>query len=180
MYKIIVAHDRKFGIGKDGKIPWHFSADLKWFKKQTIGHTVIMGRKTYESIGKPLPDRDNIVLSRKADIISGVEVVHSLLGAIRLTKDRQGDNWIIGGSEIYRMFLEADLVGEIYGTHIYGDYGCDRFFNFTKLKGSWKYEIIAGNANYYRYKGKQITDFNPEDTVITLGEQMALNKEIYK
>ena len=84
---IIVAISENFVIGIDNKLPWHISEDLKNFKKVTLNHSVIMGRKTFESIGKPLIERRNIVITRdKALKISGVEVVTSLNDAIRFNE----------------------------------------------------------------------------------------------
>lgn len=87
----IVATDRKGTIGKDGDIPWYLPADLKYFKAVTLGHPVIMGRKTFASIGRPLPKRTNIVLTRDAFFTaSGVVVAHSLREAINSTQDILG------------------------------------------------------------------------------------------
>lgn len=91
-------------IGVDGKLPWHLPADLKHFKEVTSGGTVIMGRKTYESIGKPLPNRLNIVMTRdKTFSAPGVEVVHSEEELFQKIKTKP-KNFIIGGAEIYEMF----------------------------------------------------------------------------
>jgi len=89
-------------IGKDGKIPWHIPEDFKWFKRTTLGQSVLMGRKTYESLGRALPNRRNLVVTRGADI-AGVEMVRDL-GAFR-AEDYPGDVWVIGGAEIYRQML---------------------------------------------------------------------------
>lgn len=101
MVSIIVAVSENGVIGVDNKLPWYIPEDLKRFKKLTKGNTVIMGRKTYESIGKPLPDRINIVVSRNKDLnIPGCLVVHSMAQAIKkANKDK--DVFIIGGGEIY-------------------------------------------------------------------------------
>jgi dihydrofolate reductase len=108
---IIVAVAKSGVIGIDGKIPWRHPADMKRFKEVTTGHTVIMGRKTYESMGKPLPNRRNIVVTRAA--IAGVECVPSLAEALALVKD---DAFIIGGARLYAEgmahadFLDVTLV----------------------------------------------------------------------
>jgi dihydrofolate reductase len=97
-------------IGKDGKIPWHIPEDFKWFKKTTTGQAVLMGRKTFESLGRPLPNRRNLVVSRAGDLGEGVEMVRDL-AAFR-PEDYPCDVWVIGGGEIYRQTL--DTCEEIY------------------------------------------------------------------
>jgi dihydrofolate reductase len=89
-------------IGKEGKLPWHIPEDFKWFKKATSGQAVLMGRKTYESLGRALPDRRNLVVSRGSDL-AGVEMVRDLEGF--RPKDYPCDVWVIGGAEIYRQML---------------------------------------------------------------------------
>ncbi len=104
---VIVAVSENLVIGYKNALPWHISEDLKNFKKITTNHSVVMGRKTFESIGKPLKDRRNIVISRdKALKISGVEVVNSLDDAICLTKD-ENEIFIIGGEQIYKMAMSS-------------------------------------------------------------------------
>ncbi len=98
----IAAMSRNRAIGLEGRIPWHLSEDLKFFKRTTLGHVVLMGRKTYESIGKPLPGRDNWVLSRTADI-PGVQVLRSL---DEIPAPPEGKNiYLIGGAELYAALL---------------------------------------------------------------------------
>lgn len=100
----IVATDLNGCIGKGNQIPWHLPADLKYFRMLTTGHTVIMGRKTFESIGKPLPNRVNIVISRKSDYeAEGCTVVQDIEMALELSKSNKSEKvFIIGGGEIYR------------------------------------------------------------------------------
>jgi len=90
-------------IGKDEKIPWHIPEDFKWFKKTTAGQAVLMGRKTYESLGRPLPNRRNLVVTRRADLGAGVEIVRNL--DVFNPADYPCDVWVIGGAEIYRQML---------------------------------------------------------------------------
>ncbi|MEW6056695.1 MAG: dihydrofolate reductase [Bdellovibrionota bacterium] len=116
MISLIVAMDRNRVIGVENKLPWHLPADLKRFKTLTMGHHIIMGRKTYESIGKPLPGRMNVVVTRQAGLkIEGCKVVHSLEAAVKLA---QGDNeaFIIGGAELFSQALE--FVEKIYLTRV--------------------------------------------------------------
>lgn len=91
-------------IGRDGAMPWHLPEDLKFFRRTTTGHPVVMGRKTWESLGRPLPNRRNIVLSRQLAEAPGAEIVRSVeeLDALGLA----GDVFIIGGAEIYRLLLQ--------------------------------------------------------------------------
>ena len=120
---IIVAVSENFVIGIDNKLPWHISEDLKNFKKVTLNHSVIMGRKTFQSIGKPLIERRNIVITRdKALKISGVEVVTNLNDAIDLTNDEK-EIFIIGGEQIYNiaMPLATNMIVTKVLTEIKGD-----------------------------------------------------------
>jgi dihydrofolate reductase len=120
----VVAVSKNGVIGKNGKLPWHFSSDLKFFKKLTTGHTVIMGRVTFDSIGKPLPNRRNIVVSRQARSVPGVEFAPSVAEALKLAKG--GEVFIIGGASIYKETL--DLVDAIYLTHIDQVFEGDAFY----------------------------------------------------
>jgi dihydrofolate reductase len=110
-------------IGNKGKIPWHLSDDLKRFKQLTMGHTVIMGRKSYESIGKPLPGRRNIVITSRT--IPGVECAPSLEAALQ-TIQREATVFIIGGGMLYAAALP--LADAFYLTHVDGEYTGDTFF----------------------------------------------------
>ena len=134
-FKAIVARDVNHGIGKDGSIPWHCPEDLKHFKSETKGHTVVMGRKTAESIrnrlGGPLPDRTNIVLSKSGWSSDGFVTVKSKKEVMDLHK-RQG-NWysaivvyVIGGKEIYDLFMPE--IEEIILSDIGVEHECDTFF----------------------------------------------------
>lgn len=102
----IVAVARNHAIGKDGKLPWHYSSDLKFFKETTSGNTVVMGRKTYESIGKPLPKRLNIVLSQSDALKkqTGILVLGSREKFLTLAGYLNGDVYIIGGAKTYAEF----------------------------------------------------------------------------
>lgn len=108
MRKVIVAAVGRNGvIGVDGRLPWRIPEDLARFKKLTMGHAIVMGRATFESIGRPLPGRTNIILTRDPDWSqSGVEVVRSMEHAVELAAAREQDVFICGGAEIYRVALE--------------------------------------------------------------------------
>ena len=122
----VVAVSKNGVIGKNGKLPWHFTADLKFFKNLTTGHTVIMGRKTFDGIGKPLPNRENIVISRRPRAeTAGVKFVESVDQA--LERAQKGKIFIIGGASIYRE--TAHLIDGIYLTRIDEDYEGDAFYS---------------------------------------------------
>lgn len=116
---IIVAMAHSQVIGLNNQMPWHLPADLAWFKKNTLNKPVIMGRKTFESIGKPLPNRHNIVISRQSAVNSNPNIswVKSIDEAIQLTKKLNANEvFIIGGGNIYNQVLP--LVNRLYLTHI--------------------------------------------------------------
>ena len=122
-------------IGKDNKTPWHLPADLQFFKKTTMGYPIIMGRKTYDSIGRALPGRLNIILSRDENlVIDGCTVVNSLESALLVAQDFE-EVFITGGSHLYNKFLEhAD---RLYLTLINKEFEGDTFFpDYTQYK--WK------------------------------------------
>lgn len=103
--KAVVAMASNRIIGRDGDLPWRLSEDLKWFKKMTLGHPIVMGRKTMESLGRPLPKRRNIVISRNlADVADGFELVRSCGEAITLLDGEEAAS-IIGGAQIYREMI---------------------------------------------------------------------------
>ncbi|HEV7683441.1 MAG TPA: dihydrofolate reductase [Pyrinomonadaceae bacterium] len=103
----IVAVDRNGAIGKGGKLPWHYSADMKFFKETTTGNAVVMGHKTWLSLKKPLPNRLNIVLSRKSEIKpqDSVLVLRDVESVLAAAKDLKTDLYVIGGEQVYRAFL---------------------------------------------------------------------------
>lgn len=137
MISIIVAYDKNRAIGKDNKLCWRQSNDLKRFKELTTDKTVVMGRKTFESIGKPLPNRKNIVLTRQRVEIDCVEVVSSITDI----KDIKEDIFIIGGGEIYKLFL--DVADRIYATEIDCEIEADTWF--PEIGNNWK--IIKSEKN---------------------------------
>lgn len=105
----IVAIAKNFAIGKDGKLPWHYSSDLKFFRETTVGNTVVMGFHTWTSIGKPLPKRLNIVLSSKANLENRADVLllRSKPEVLALANYLKGDLFIIGGAKTYENFADA-------------------------------------------------------------------------
>lgn len=114
----IIALSRNFAIGRDGKLPWHYSADLQFFKKTTTGNAVVMGSNTWRSIGKPLPGRLNIVLSRTGNVDTPGEVMRlsDAQEVVELAKYLNRDVFIIGGAKTYSEF--ADLIDKWIVTEI--------------------------------------------------------------
>ena len=123
---IIVAMDDNRLIGKDNALPWRLPADLAYFKKNTTGKTVLMGRKTFESIGRALPNRRNVVISRNSAFVAeGCEVVGSIDAALDLTKDDE-EVMVMGGASFYEQMLPS--VNRLYITQIEGTYEGDAYF----------------------------------------------------
>ncbi|PVX50906.1 uncharacterized protein (TIGR00369 family) [Balneicella halophila] len=123
---IIVAIAENNAIGKDNDLLWHLPGDLKRFKQITTGHSIIMGRKTFESIGKPLPNRRSIVITNNKDYkAEGVTVVHSISEALEVTKN-EDEVFIIGGGKIYDLTLP--LVHRMYLTIVHETFNADTFF----------------------------------------------------
>ncbi len=123
MISLIVAVSKNGIIGNKGRLPWHLPADLKRFKQLTMGHPILMGRKTFESVGKPLPGRTNIVITRQPDFQAcGATMVHSLKEALLLCENEK-EVFVIGGAEIYRQALP--FADRIYLTRINQDFKGD-------------------------------------------------------
>ena len=116
-------------IGKNNDLPWRISKDLKYFKDKTLGHTIVMGRKCFESIGEPLPDRKNIVLTRNKNYIAnGCDVMHLIEEVLSLKEDL----FIIGGSEIYKEFLP--YCDKLYFTQIFNSIDGDTYLDIDLSK----------------------------------------------
>jgi dihydrofolate reductase len=124
MISFVVAMDENRAIGKDNTLPWHLPADLQYFKKVTMGKPIVMGRKTYESIGKPLPGRENIVVTRHLEYnAEGTTIVHSI---DEVLKKEAEEICVIGGTEIFKMFLP--VADRLYITEIHDTFDADTFF----------------------------------------------------
>ncbi|MFF3100099.1 dihydrofolate reductase [Viridibacillus arvi] len=127
MISLIVAHDENNVIGLNNAMPWHLPGDLAYFKRTTMGKPMIMGRKTFESIGKPLPGRTNIVITRDEEYArEGIVIVHSLEEALALAEKESEEIMIIGGEQIFRMTLP--MADRLYVTKIEKQYEGDTFF----------------------------------------------------
>lgn len=142
---IIVAVAENGVIGKDNQLLWRLSEDLKQFKKRTTDHAIIMGRKTFDSIGKPLPNRINIVISRSKDLeIQGCIVVNSLEKAIEVASHQTDKNevFIIGGEKIYN--LSEKLATKLYLTKVKATLEGDAIFNIKPYE-NW---TLVSSASY--------------------------------
>ena len=138
---IIAAIAQNRALGKDNQLLWHLSEDLKFFKRMTQNHPVIMGRKTYESIGRPLPNRSNIVISSQltADALPGCLIARSLADAIELAQkadDGTQEIFIIGGAQIYAQAVQADLATRLLLTEVKHDFDADAFF--PEIGNDWQ------------------------------------------
>ncbi len=126
MISLIVAASTNNVIGADGALPWRLSDDLRRFKEITMGRPIVMGRKTWESIGRPLPGRQNIVISRQPDFVAdGCDVVASAIEAISAADDAD-EIMVIGGSQVYQLFLPD--AGRLYLTRVHAEINGDTFF----------------------------------------------------
>ena len=145
---IIVAIARNHVIGRKNQLPWHLSEDLKHFKEITMGHPVIMGDVTFRSIGKPLPGRENVVISLDKNFSAeGVKIVHSLDEVVALYQDKEA--FIIGGAQLYKAALP--FVEKVYLTHIDQDFEGDSF-----LEVDWErdFEVIEKSERFVSEKDK--------------------------
>lgn len=158
---IIVAMAQNRVIGLNGQMPWHLPADLAWFKKNTVGKPVIMGRKTFESIGRPLPNRHNIVISRtitnQTTVMNEKTIttwVQSIDEAINLAKNQAVDEaFIIGGGNIYQQALS--LVDQLYLTHIDATLSGDTCFpdyHPDEWRKTYQEDHKADDKNPYDYQ----------------------------
>ncbi|MGA9771272.1 MAG: dihydrofolate reductase [Blastocatellia bacterium] len=125
---LLVAMDEKRGIGKAGGLPWRLSSDMKRFRELTMGHHIVVGRKTFESIGRPLPGREMIIVTRSESIaFEGCFITHSVEEAVSLARERgESELFICGGAEIYAQTLGA--ADRLYLTLVHADCDADTFF----------------------------------------------------
>lgn len=148
---ICAVAEKKRGIGKDNKLLWNIPKDLEHFKKTTLNHPVIMGQKTFESIGRPLPNRENIVISKDPNLkIDGCVICHSIEEAINVASQKDNEEiFFIGGGSIYAQTI--DLADKLYLTLVEGDFEADTFFpDYSSFKiVSEKFE--ESNGYKFRY-----------------------------
>ena len=140
-------------IGKNNKLPWHLPADLKFFKATTLHHPILMGRKTYDSIGKPLPQRTSIIITRQPDYqVPGTLVVNSLSEGIKEAQRINRDIFIIGGAEILKEALP--LIDTMYLTFIQATFDGDVFYpeyNEQEWQEVWREDHQPDEKNKYPY-----------------------------
>ena len=154
MITIIAAIGKNNELGKDNDLIWHLPADLKRFKRVTTGHTIIMGRNTFESIGKPLPNRRSVIITRNKEYTQeGCDVVHSLEEAIQLI-DANEDAFIIGGAQIYKEAMGKGFVDQLDITQVHEAFEADVFFppiETTKWKLVANEDFSADEKNKHNY-----------------------------
>ncbi|MBM7705606.1 dihydrofolate reductase [Chryseomicrobium aureum] len=158
MITFIVAHDEKHVIGHNNEMPWHIPEDLKYFKENTLGRPVIMGRNTFESIGRPLPGRDNIVMTRNKEFSAeGVKIVHTFEEALLYGQSLHEEVVVIGGAKVFTEYL--DYADRLLITEIHKQYEGDAFFpeynDFILEWESPKHTSKSGvDFTYKRYSRK--------------------------
>ena len=154
MITIIAAIANNNALGKDNDLIWHLPADLKRFKKVTSGHHILMGRNTFESIGKPLPNRTSVIITRNNDYFKdGCLIANSIEEAIELSKE-DADVFIIGGEQIYKQAIEKELVDRLDITIVHHEFEADVFFpeiDMNVWKEASRENFIADAKNKYDY-----------------------------
>src|SRR3990172_12987577 len=152
---LVAAVDQKGGIGRDNRLPWHLSDDLKHFRRLTMGHHVLMGRKTYQSSQGKMPGRKLIVLTRTADFTaSDAQIVSSLDGGIQLALDAgETELFVIGGAQVFAQALP--IAQRLYYTEVHADANADSFFPQLD-RAQWReisrQDFPAGPKNDYSFK----------------------------
>lgn len=152
MISFLFAMGKNRVIGRDNQLPWHLPADLAYFKKKTMGHPIVMGRKTYESIGKPLPGRENVIVTRNSEYeAEGCTVVHSVDEACRMFPDDE-EIFVIGGAKLFDAFYP--FADRMYVTYINETFEGDTFFRAID-DSEWKRTSvekgIKNDKNRYEY-----------------------------
>ena len=154
MITVIAAIATNNALGKDNDLIWHLPADLKRFKKVTTGHYIVMGRNTFESIGRPLPNRTTIIITRNKNYFKeGCLIAHSLEEAIELVENDDAV-FIIGGAQIYKEAIEKDLVNQLDITRVHKEFEADVFFPEIDLniwKETSREDFKADEKNKFDY-----------------------------
>ncbi|MFJ7975387.1 dihydrofolate reductase [Peribacillus sp. JNUCC 23] len=154
MISFMFAMDENRIIGKDNTLPWYLPADLQYFKKVTMGHPILMGRKTYESIGKPLPGRENIILTRNADYQQeGITVISDMKEAVAYADALDEEVFVIGGAEIFQQLISD--CKRLYITQIHHSFEGDTYFpelNMSKWQTVSKTTGIVDEKNKYPHE----------------------------
>lgn len=153
MISMIVAHDENRVIGSNNEMPWHLPEDLAYFKSVTLHKPVIMGRKTFESIGRPLPNRTNIIITRNKEFeAEGTHVFHSMEDAVEFAKQQGDEQLIIGGAQIFKDYL--DMADQLYITEIHETFEGDAYFpEYPEFELQWESDKMTSKAGIdYTYK----------------------------
>lgn len=130
MISLLLAMDANRLIGRENQLPWHLPKDLAYFKRMTMNHKIVMGRKTFDSIGRPLPGRENIILTRDKQFSrNDCLIIHSMDELLELSKQSDEEIFVIGGSEIFKEILPHS--DRLYITHIYHEFEGDTYFPET-------------------------------------------------
>lgn len=153
MVTVIAAIAKNNALGKDNDLIWHLPADLKRFKKVTTGHHILMGRNTYESIGKPLPNRTSVIITRRDDyFVDGCLIANSIEDAIKMVED--DEVFIIGGAQIYQQVLDKNLADRLDITIVHEEFEADVFFpeiDMSVWKEVAREDCKADEKNKYDY-----------------------------
>jgi len=164
-YSLIVAAAENNVIGNNDKLPWNIPEEIKRFKEITTNNVIVMGRKTFQSIGRALPKRQNLVITRSVlneygftDINKCINKAYKdvlFIGKIEdidMVAERDKEVFIIGGSSIYKQCLEKNLINKIYFSRIKGNYDGDAYFDIDIFNAGWKIVHEEDNPNYIFYK----------------------------
>lgn len=150
MYTIIAAIGKNRELGRDNKLLWSLKGDLKFFKEKTTNHTIIMGRKTFESLGRLLPNRKHIVISSSNDFPEEVDVYNNIESLLSHYKDTSEELFIIGGAKIYSEFI--DYATKMYLTLVDGEFDADVYFPMFD-ESEWTKTVLSENEeNGLKYK----------------------------
>ncbi len=151
MLSLIWAQDENGLIGREKQLPWHLPADMQWFKKKTLGKPLMMGRKTFESIGYPLPGRTNIVITSEDIKIDGCTIAHSLKEAITIAHGA-GELMVMGGAQIYELALPQ--ASRLYITKIHAAFEGDKYFpsfDTRRWRETFREDHGSDEKNMYSY-----------------------------
>lgn len=150
MYTIIAAIGKNRELGRDNKLLWSLKGDLKFFKEKTTNHTIIMGRKTFESLGRLLPNRKHVVISSSNNFPKEVDVYNNIESLLSHYKDTSEELFIIGGAKIYSEFI--DYATKMYLTLVDGEFDADVYFPMFD-ESEWTKTVLSENEeNGLKYK----------------------------
>jgi dihydrofolate reductase len=155
MISLMVAMDQNRVIGKNNKLPWHLPADLQYFKKVTMGHPIVMGRKTFESIGRVLPGRENVIVTRNQEFkAEGCVVLHDIAQIKMFADNHDEEVFVIGGAEIFKEILP--FTDRLYITEIHETFEGDTFFPVID-ENEW--DEVSSNPGSIDEKNRYAHDF---------------------